>query len=180
MLMQNRLCRLALTYSNADHHCFVQQQFSIPPYREEDSTHYAKRLLTLTALVEQHPAVVAEHTLHKSPDFQIQFDPHYRLWAQVDIPDDRHLKRACHKSDCVLLCSEMAAFHKFKEIPHHPKVVCALLDTTLLCQVEQWIKPSMHWSVWRDGDQLQLTDGQQVLEYSFPFEQLEYRLGQIH
>lgn len=180
MLMQSRLCRLALTYSNADHHCFIQQQFYLPPYREEDSAHFAKRLLMLAAIVEQHPAVVAEHSLHKCPDFKIQHEQQWRLWAQVDTPDDRHLQRACHRSDCVLLCRDDETNKKHNMWFHHPKVVWAFFDSTLISSVEHWIKPTMQWAVWREGEQIQITDGQDFVEYNFPLEQLELRLGLIH
>lgn len=180
MLMQSRLCRLALNYSNADAHCFVQQQFYLPPYSAEDSAHYAKRLLTLTALTEQHPAVAAEHLRHKFPDFEIQYQHHIQLWAQVDVPDDRHLRRACHKADCVLLCSEPEHFSKIKEFSHHPQVVFAPIDVSVIEIAEQWLQPTMQWSAWRDGEQLQLTNGEQLLEFAFPYDQLDQRLTLAH
>lgn len=180
MLMQNRLCRLALTYSNEDHHCFVQHQLFVPPYREEDSGHFAKRLLTAVALTEFQPSIAADHSIHKVPDVQIGTPQHIRLWAQVDIPDQRHLQRAFHRSDFVLLCTKPDDLTRHQDLLHHPKIVCALYSADLITQIEQWIKPAMQWSVWREGDQMQLTDGNQWLEFDFPLEQIEQRLEQIH
>lgn len=177
MLMQHRLCRLDINFSNVDAQKFEHYQMFVPPYREEQSDHFVKRLLTIVALAELQPHIYNEHALHKVPDLQLSNNGLIQLWVQVDVPDEKHLRRACHRSDVVLLCTDYQQQHKLMDAHHYRQVVTVVYPQDLLADMEQWLKPVMQWSVWRDGDNVQLTDGTELHQFAFPYAELTKRLN---
>ncbi len=176
MLMQNRLCRLELNFNNVDDSRFGHFQFFIPPYAGEDSRHFIRRVLALTALAEFQPKISPEHLLHKQPDLQVGDDQSITIWAQVDRPDEKHLARACHRSQIVLLCLEREAHSKASELRFHPELISVQFDSTLLADIETWLNPVMRWSAWRDGQQVQLTNGDHLQQFDFPYHHVMQRL----
>lgn len=176
MLMQNRLCRLELNFTNVDDSRFGHFQFFIPPYAGEDSRHFSRRLLTLTALAEFQPQIAPEHSLHKRPDIQVGDDLSIAIWAQVDRPDEKHLTRACHRSQTVLLCLEQDAALKALDGHSHPELISVQFDPALLADIETWLSPIMRWSAWRDGPQVQLTNGDHRQQFDFPYHHVMQRL----
>lgn len=180
MLMQNRLCRLELNFNNVDESRWAQFQFYIPPYQHEDSRHYSRRLLTLAALAEFRPLISPEHALHKFPDLQVEQAQSMAIWAQVDLPDEKHLARACHRSKAVLLCLEHEIATKHHDLRYHPELITVQFEDALLADVETWISPVMRWTAWRDGEQVQLTDGHLLQHFNFPYQRLAQRLQYAH
>lgn len=169
MWMQNRLCKLTLQYNCPEQHLFERWQFAVPPYQNEEVTHYCRRLLSLLACCEYRPVVHPIHGIGKEPDLDYALDASHWVWVMVDQPENKLINRAMHQASClVLTLAEPQADRWYKQTKVSPSVQVVAVKDSWVSTLTTMIKPSMNWSLWREQQQYMLTDGQQWLEFEFP------------
>ena len=168
MQMQLKVLKLELFYNSAATRVFLHDIRYLSPFPAETAEHFSRRLLAWLCLYERHPAMSVQQS--KGPDlYVLDQHRHYQLWCQVDAPNDKLLQRAIHLSDQVLLMLDPATCARF--ISSHRQLanvqICEFSGETIT-QCLMMLKAGMHWSVWRDEQQLQITDGEHMLEIATP------------
>lgn len=168
MQMQLKVLKLDLFYNSASTGIFWHELRYLSPFAGEAADHFCRRLLSYVLLYELHPTLALQPI--KGPDLYLQDDNHhYQLWCQVDPPSDKQLQKACHQSDQVVLMLQAKAEQRFSSNHRRlPNVqVCSLSDETI-DQCQMMLKAGMQWNVWREELQLQVTDGEFLLELTLP------------
>lgn len=168
MQLAMKVVRLELFYNHASCQRFLHEIRYLSPFYAEEVEHFCLRLLSWLSVYEFSPDLAVN--AGKGPDLFVKDEhSHYRLWCQVETPNDKQLQRACHQSDQVLLMLPQHDQQKYLQAHKHIAnvQVCGVQPDTLeLCG--QMLKANMQLSVWRDDDQLQITDGRHVLELDAP------------
>lgn len=168
MQMQLKVLKLELFYNSAAARMFQHDTRYLSPFPAECAEHFSRRLLAWLCLYELHPALAAQQA--KGPDlYVLDQHQHYQLWCQVDAPNDKLLQKASHQSDHVLLMLDTPSIARYLS-SHRQQAnvqVCEIPDTTV-AQCLNMLRAGMQWSVWRDDLQLQITDGDQMLELDMP------------
>lgn len=168
MQMQLKVLKLELFYNSVATRIFQHDTRYLSPFPAETAEHFSRRLLAWLCLYELHPALAAQQV--KGPDlYVLDQHQHYQLWCQVDAPNDKLLQKATHQSDQVLLMLDTQSRARF--LSNHRQQanlqVCEIPDE-VIAQCLNMLKAGMQWSVWRDEQQLQITDGEQMLELNTP------------
>lgn len=168
MQLAMKVVRLELFYNHAASQRFLHEIRYLSPFFAEEVEHFCLRLLSLLSLYEFAPALAVN--AGKGPDLFVKDEhSHYRLWCQVAVPNDKQLQRACHQSDQVLLM--LSEYEQKKYLQGHKQSanlqICGISADTLT-DFARMLKANMQLSVWRDDDTLQITDGQQLLEFAAP------------
>ncbi|MBU2178672.1 MAG: YaeQ family protein [Gammaproteobacteria bacterium] len=166
MQVLSKVIRLDLQYSSQQSHLYQRQTCYLAPFYHEEALHFAKRILAYLSLFELQPELAKQDPLGKQPDlFLRDFDQHFRLWCQVDLPNDKQLLRASHQSDQVLLVPDSADFHRAQlMIKGLSNVRLFELTSEQLNEFCSMLKGHMQLSIWREDNVLIITDGQQQLE----------------
>ncbi len=168
MQMQLKVLKLELFYNSAAARIFQHDTRYLSPFPAESAEHFSRRLLAWLCLYELQPALAVQQA--KGPDlYVLDQHQHYQLWCQVDCPNDKQLQKAVHQSEQVLLMLDPQTRLRF--IQNHriqPNIeVCEIPDETT-AQCLTMLKAGMQWSVWRDEQQLQITDGTHLLALDTP------------
>jgi uncharacterized protein YaeQ len=168
MQMQLKVLKLELFYNSAATRMFQHDKYYLSPFPAETAEHFSRRLLAWLCLYELQPALAVQQA--KGPDlYLLDQHQHYQLWCQVDAPNDKLLQKATHQSDQVLLMLDTQSLIRFLNNHRNQSnvQVCEIPDDTV-AQCLSMLKAGMQWSVWRDEQQLQITDGEQMLELNTP------------
>jgi uncharacterized protein YaeQ len=160
-----KVVRLDLQYNAEQTHLYCHETLYLGAYPHEDEDHFTRRLLMLLALYETHPTMAKTPTV-KGPDFYLlDQQHHYLLWCALDLPSDKQLSSASRRADKVLLfCNELEQKKAQGMIRGHTNVEIILLTTSLINEFQQMIKPHMQIAVWRDQNNLTITDGELSLD----------------
>lgn len=168
MQLQLKFVRLDLTYSDEATRFYQAQRLYFSPQHAETVEHFVRRLLSVLLLFPQHPQLNTAVS-SKGPDVFVA-DPaqHLQIWCQVDLPPPKLLQRACHQADEVWL---ILNDHDTAQWQHSRRLALSLQRKIHLLTIPQqqigqacdMIKPHMQLSVWREPDQLWLTDGDDLL-----------------
>lgn len=166
MQMLSKVIKLELQYSCQQNHIYQRQICYLAPYPAESAEHLAKRLLSYLLLFELQPQWLRQPHSCKKPDLFLQDQQqHYLLWCQVDIPNEKQLQRAAHQSVRVLLVPDAAELPKIKQLSKGLNNVSVMpLNAQQIDSCCQMLKGHMALSMWREEQQLLITDGRHVLE----------------
>lgn len=166
MRMQSKVIRLDLNYSSEQSHQYLKETCYLAPFPDEDASHFAKRILTYLSLYELHPVLAKQPPSSRQPDLYLQDQQqHFLLWCQVDLPSEKQLQRASHQAEQVLLVTDASEHNKAKTlIRGMPNVLLFCLEAAQLEDFCKMLRGHMQLSVWREQEQLIITDGQQQLE----------------
>ncbi len=170
MQLQLKRLKLELQYSAAAQGLYLRETLYLAPFRAEEAEHFARRLLSLLSLYELHPQLSFEASGGKKPDlFTLGELHHYQLWCQVDLPNDKQVHKASHQSEQVVLMLGAADQHKALSLVKGLNNVRAqtIPDETIR-QCCDMLKGHMQLSVWREDQQLQITDGEHQLQLTVP------------
>ena len=166
MQVMTKVIRLDLQYSSQQSHLYQRQTCYLAPFQHEEALHFAKRILAYLSLYELQPQLAKQDPFGKQPDlFLRDFDQHFQLWCQVDLPSEKQLQRASHQADQVLLITDPNDVVKAKALVRgYPNVYLSLLSTEQLDEFCKMLSGHMQLSVWREQEQLMITNGQLQLE----------------
>ncbi len=166
MRMQSKVIRLDLLYSSELSHQFLKKTCYLAPFKEEDASHFAKRVLAYLSLYELHPVLAKQQPTARQPDLYLQDEQqHFQLWCQVDLPSEKQLQRACHQADQVLLVTDATDMVKAKALVRgFPNVSLSALNSEQLDEFCKMLSGHMQLSVWREQEQLMITNGRLQLE----------------
>lgn len=166
MRMQSKVIRLDLNYSSEQSHQYLKETCYLAPFPDEDASHFAKRMLAYLSLYELHPILAKQPPTGRQPDLYLQDQQqHFLLWCQVDLPSEKQLQRASHQAEQVLLVTDTAEHNKAKALIRGlANVQLFSLDTLQLEDFCKMLRGHMHLSVWREQEQLNITDGQQQIQ----------------
>jgi len=166
MQVMTKVIRLDLQYSSQQSHLYQRQTCYLAPFQHEEALHFAKRILAYLSLYELQPQLAKQDPFGKQPDlFLRDFDQHFQLWCQVDLPNEKQLLRASHQADQVLLVPDCADLHRAQSmIKGLSNVRLFCLSSEQLTEFCGMLKGHMQLAVWRDDNQLIVTDGQLQLE----------------
>ncbi len=177
MQILSKVIRLDLQYSSQQSHLYQRKTCYLAPFLHEEAFHFAKRMLAYLCLYERQPELAKHDPFGKQPDLFLRgVDRHYLLWCQVDLPNEKQLLRASHQADQVLLMPDSEQCHRAQALSKSlPNVHLFTLSNAQLSAFCSMLKGHMQLSVWRDENQLIVTDGQQQLEI-----QLTSVLGNVY
>lgn len=166
MQILTKVIRLDLQYSSQQAHLFQRQTCYLSPFQHEEAFHFAKRILAYLSLFECHPQFAKQDPSGKLPDlFLRDQNQHFQLWCQVDLPSEKQLLRASHQADQVLLLPDPADMRRAHlMIKGLANVRLFFLSHEQLEAFCQMLKGHMQLAVWREDDQLIVTDGQHQME----------------
>ncbi|MFC4654425.1 YaeQ family protein [Rheinheimera marina] len=170
MQLASKVIRLDLNYSSEQSHYYRKTTTYLAPFKEESAEHFARRILAYLSLFEHSPAIARQDGRGKSPDLYIEDQySQLRLWCAVDVLDEKLMQRASHQAEQVLLLVDELDYRKSKGSyrRHFPNLICTLLTHESLLSFCEMLQGHMQLDVWRDGDQLLITDGQHSLELTF-------------
>ena len=166
MQLLSKVIRLDLQYSSLQSHIFERQICYLAPFQQEEALHFSKRILAYLCLFEWHPQVVTQNLVGKFPDLYLRDEQqHFQLWCQVDLPKQKHLQRASHQADQVLLVLDSQEQKRAQMLSKGlTNVRFFYLSQQQLNDFCDMLKGHMSLSVWREDHQLMMTDGEHQLE----------------
>jgi uncharacterized protein YaeQ len=161
MQLTTKVIRLDLQYSSLQTHKFLKQTCYLAPFQEEEALHFAKRMLAYLSLFELQPQLAKQDPAGKQPDLFLRDQhQHFQLWCQVDLPSEKQLLKASHQADYVVLLPDDDEMHRAQMMIKGLKNVRLFsLATEQLYECCDMLKGHMQLSVWRDDDQMIVTDG---------------------
>ena len=161
MQLTTKVIRLDLQYSSLQSHKFFKQTCYLAPFQHEEAFHFAKRMLAYLSLFELQPQVAKQDPAGKQPDlFLRDHQQHFQLWCQVDLPSEKHLLRASHQADHVVLLPDHDEMRRAQMmIKGLANVQLLSLSADQLNACCDMLKGHMELSVWREDDQMMVTDG---------------------
>ena len=113
MQLLTKVIRLDLQYSSQQSHLYQRQTCYLAPFQHEEAMHFGKRILAFLSLYELHPQLAKHDPVGKQPDLYLRdFDHHFQLCCQVDLPNEKQLLRASHQADQVLLVPDCAELRR--------------------------------------------------------------------
>ncbi|MDR7119840.1 YaeQ family protein [Rheinheimera soli] len=167
MQVMSKVIRLDLNYASEASHFYQKRTCYIAPYKTELAEHFARRILAYLSFFESSPELAKTESAGKSPDLFVSDNAdHIKLWCNVDLLSEKHMQRASHQADQVILFLDEAQQKKIKSqykqyfknvrfhsLSHqHQQEFCAML------------KGHMHLDLWREDDKLLITDGEHTFE----------------
>jgi uncharacterized protein YaeQ len=166
MQLLSKVIRLDLQYSSQQSHLYQRQTCYLAPFIHEEAPHFAKRTLAYLSLFELHPQLAKQDPFGKQPDLCLRdHNQHFQLWCQVDLPNEKQLLRASHQADQVLLVPDSEEYRRAQLlIKGLANVRLFCLSAAQLTDFCSMLKGHMSLAVWRDDDQLIVTDGEHQLE----------------
>ncbi len=168
MQVVNKVIRLDLNYASEASHLYQRHTCYIAPYRTEQAEHFARRLLAYLCFFESSPQLAKSDNSGKTPDlFVSDATDHIKLWCNVDLLSEKHLQRASHQSDWVVLFLDEADQKKIKShYKHHfGNVLFHSLSHQQLTDFCGMFKGHMQLDLWREDDKLLISDGKQSCEF---------------
>lgn len=169
MQITSKVIRLDLNYASENSHLYQKQSCYIAPYRTELAEHFARRLLAYLLLIERSPQWAKTEGLGKTPDLYVtDASDHIQLWCNVDVLSEKQMQRASHQADLVLLFLDDTEQKHIKSQYKHffNNVQFHLISHQQLLDFCDMLKGHMQLNVWRQDNQLLITDGEQSLEFS--------------
>ncbi|MBV2129753.1 YaeQ family protein [Arsukibacterium indicum] len=165
MMMNTKVVRLDLNYNCEALKLFQQHRHYIAPYQQESAEHFARRLLAYLILYDLHPTLNQHPGFGKLPDLYLRDDQqHFTLWAVVDPLPDKSLRRALHQADQVVLFLTEQQVRINDGQAANANADCYMFSDADIMALSLMLKTHMKLSVWREAEQLSLTDGTQVLD----------------
>ena len=165
MQVTPKVVRLDLQYNAEQTHQYLRETIYLGPYPNEESEHFVKRLLILVTLYEAHP-IMATLPTHRGPDFYlVDENQHYKLWGELSLPNEKQLLSASRRSAHVLLICDDHDLKRAESLTRgRINVEIISFNAEVVQQFQNMIKPNMHLAVWREQNNLTITDGVQALE----------------
>ena len=166
MQVLSKVIRLDLQYSSQQSHLYQRQTCYLAPFAHEEASHFAKRILAYLSLFELQPQLAKQDPFGKQPDlFLRDHNQHFQLWCQVDLPNEKQLLRASHQADHVLLLPDSGEVRRAQlMIKGLPNVQLFCLSDEQLNEFCSMLKGHMQLAVWREDEQLVVTDGEHQLD----------------
>ncbi len=104
MQVVSKVIRLDLNYASEVSHLYQKRTCYIAPYKTELAEHFARRLLAYLSLFEFSPQLSKTEGAGKTPDLYVSdATDHIKLWCNVDLLSEKHMQRASHQADQVVL-----------------------------------------------------------------------------
>lgn len=167
MQVMSKVIRLDLNYASEVSHVYQKRTCYIAPYKTELAEHFARRILAYLSLFEFSPQLATTESAGKSPDLYVSdATDHIKLWCNVDLLSEKHMQRASHQADQVLLFLDETEQKKIKSQyrQHFKNVQFHSLDHLQLLDFCSMLKGHMQLDLWREDDKLLITDGQHTFE----------------
>ena len=179
MQVVSKVIRLDLNYASEVSHVYQQRTCYIAPYKTELAEHFARRLLAYLSFFESSPQLAKIEGTGKTPDLYVSdATDHIKLWCNVDLLSEKHMQRASHQADQVVLfldeTQQKKAKNQYKQ--RFSNVQFHTLSHQQLLEFCNMLKGHMRLDLWREDDKLLITDGDQTFELTLEVpSELEYR-----
>jgi uncharacterized protein YaeQ len=167
MQVLSKVIRLDLSYASEVSHLYQKRTCYIAPYKTEHAEHFARRLLAYLSFFECSPQLAKTDSAGKTPDLFVSDDSdHIKLWCNVDLLSEKHMQRASHQADHVVLFLDETEQKKAKNQyrQRFSNVQFYSLSHQQLLDFCSMLKGHMHLDLWREEDKLLVTDGQHTFE----------------
>lgn len=167
MQVVSKVIRLDLNYASEASHVYQKRTCYIAPYKTELAEHFARRLLAYLSLFESSPQLAKTEGAGKTPDLYVSdAAEHIKLWCNVDLLSEKHMQRASHQAEQVVLFLDETEQRKvksqykqhFRNVQFHTLTQQQVLD---FCSM---LKGHMQLDLWREEGSLLITDGEQTFE----------------
>jgi uncharacterized protein YaeQ len=170
MQVVSKVIRLDLNYSSEISHVYQKRTCYIAPYKTELAEHFARRLLAYLSFFESTPQLAKTEGTGKTPDLYVSdVAEHIKLWCNVDLLSEKHMQRASHQADQVVLFLDETQQKKVKNQykQHFRNVQFHTLSHQQQLDFCNMIKGHMQLDLWREDDTLLITDGEHSFELTF-------------
>ena len=167
MQILSKVIKLDLTYASEISQCYQRKTCYLAPYKSEQAEHFARRILAYLSYFEWEPVLSSLDNAGKSPDLYVSDElDHIRLWCTVDLLSEKHLQRASHRADVVVLflvdSDQQKLQHQLKHVYNNLRI--DYLPQQQLLVFCDMLKGHMHLDLWREDGNLLITDGKHILE----------------
>lgn len=179
MQVVSKVIRLDLNYASEVSHVYQKRTCYIAPYKTELAEHFARRLLAYLSFFESSPQLAKTEGAGKTPDLYVSdAADHIKLWCNVDLLSEKHMQRASHQADQVVLFLDETQKEKVKSQykQHFRNVHFHTLSHQQLLDFCSMLKGHMQLDLWREDDKLLITDGEHTFELALAVPpKLEFR-----
>ncbi|MDF3127222.1 YaeQ family protein [Rheinheimera sp. 1928-s] len=173
MQVISKVIRLDLNYASEASHFYQKRTCYIAPYKTELAEHFARRILAYLSYFESSPQLAKIESAGKTPDLYVSdAAEHIKLWCNVDLLSEKHMQRASHQADQVVLFLDETQQKKVKSQykQHFSNVQFHALSHQQLLDFCCMLKGHMQLDLWREDDKLLITDGEQTFELALSSE----------
>lgn len=167
MQVTSKVIRLDLNYASEASHFYQKRTCYIAPYKTEPAEHFARRILAYLSFFESSPQLAKAESAGKNPDLFVSDNAdHIKLWCNVDLLSEKHMQRASHQADQVILFLDETQQKKIKNQykQHFKNVRFHSLSEQHQLEFCSMLKGHMHLDLWREDDKLLITDGEHTFE----------------
>lgn len=167
MQVVSKVIRLDLSYASELNHVYQKRTCYMAPYKTELAEHFARRLLAYLSFFESSPQLAKTESSGKTPDLYVSdAADHIKLWCNVDLLSEKHMQRASHQADHVVLFLDEADRKRIKNQykQHFTNVQFHTLSHQQLLDFCSMLKCHMQLDLWCEEDRLLITDGEQTFD----------------